>query len=159
MNLTGRYPFAAPPELVWETICDPAALKACIPQCHDIQQTSPTQWVGQAKVKVGPLGANFEGHITLSNMNPPHSYTLAITAKSWIGTSQGQADVLLTPENGGTTLSYTAKVSVGIKLLDKAMDKADGLARHLSDIFFARLAEVVAERQKQRNATNAAASN
>lgn len=158
MDISGRYPFPAPPELVWETICDPEALKACIPQCTDIKQLSPTAWEGQARVKVGPFGVNFEGFITLLNMNPPHSYTLAITAKSWVGTSEGHADVVLTPENGGTMLSYNGRVTVGIKLLDKAMDKAEGLARHLADAFFARLADVVAERKakQQENPPHAA---
>lgn len=148
MELAGRYPFPAPPLVVWETICDPAALKQCIPQCESIERVSDTEWRGTAKVKIGPVSVPFEGFITLSNVKAPESYTLTIVAKSWMGSSQGSADVVLSPDGAGTMLDYKARVSLGIKLLDKAMEKADKLAKHLADAFFARLAEVAKGRAK-----------
>jgi uncharacterized protein len=146
MQVNGRYFFAASPEQVWEAICDPATLKQCIPQCDHIERRSTTEWYGTAKVKIGPLGVPFEGLITLHDVIAPESYTLRIAAKSWVGTSHGQSQVTLMPEGAGTVLTYQAEANIGIKLLDKAMDRAEGLAHKLSDSFFGRLAEVIKAR-------------
>jgi len=147
MNISGRYPFAATPQDVWEVICDPAVLQLSIPQCESIERINEHQWRGTARVKVGPLGTSFSGLITLSNLNPPHSYTITIDAESWMGKSSGSADVTLTATDSGCELAYTATVHVGIKALDKAMDMATGLAHTLADKFFARLAEQIAARK------------
>lgn len=141
MRITGAYPFTASPEQVWRLIRDPAALKASIPQCESMTQLDETHWQGSARVKIGPVSTLFKGDITLSNLVPPHSYTIGIKATSWLGQSSGSADVSLQESESGTILHYTAEVLIGIKALDKAMDMASGLARTLADKFFARLAE------------------
>ncbi len=149
MDITGTYHFAASPEDVWRVICDPVALKQSIPQCESIERINETQWRGTARVKVGPLSTLFSGLVTLTNLNPPSSYTITIEAESWMGHSNGTADVTLVASATGTKLTYTAHVKVGIKALDKAMGLATGLAHSLADKFFARLAEAIAIQSKQ----------
>lgn len=151
MHITGTYAFDAPPETVWAVICDPVALKESIPQCESIERISETQWRGTARIKVGPFSTLFSGVVTLSNLNPPHAYTIGIEADSWMGKSHGSADVTLTPAGAGTVLTYIADVAVGIKVLDKAMDMATGLAHTLADKFFARLAEHIKQQQAAKS--------
>lgn len=143
MDIEGRYCFAASPQQMWDVICDPAILKQSIPQCETIERISETQWRGTARVKVGPLSTLFSGLITLSNLNPPDSYTITIEADSWMGHSRGTADVTLTATPQGTELFYKAHAEIGIKALDKAMGLASGLAHSLADKFFLRLTEAV----------------
>jgi carbon monoxide dehydrogenase subunit G len=127
MDVTGTYIFSATPEQVWQAICDPAALKACIPQCEEMVRLDETHWQGFAKVKVGPFKLRFQGDITLSDLNPPHSYVMSLLAKSRIGSAHGQSAVSLQAlavavgEPPQTQLYYTASTHIGIKVLDNAI--------------------------------------
>ncbi len=145
MKISGSYPFSVPPAQVWAAIYDPATLKACIPQCDVIERVRPDYWLGRAVVKIGPFKTSFEGEITLSEVTPPTSYSIAIIAKSWLGTAQGQAKVWLEAVDTGTHLHYEADVHIGIKLLDKAINLAQGMAKELADAFFGRLAEAISK--------------
>ncbi len=148
MQLTSTYTFTAPPEAVWAAIYDPATLKACIPQCEKIERVRADYWLGRAVVGIGPIKVGFDGEITLSDVMPPESYVISIIARSWLGKAQGSAKVRLTPQETGTLLHYDAEVQIGIKLLNKAMDLAQGVAKELADKFFARLALEIAKKER-----------
>lgn len=149
MQISGKYFFSATPEEVWQIICDPVALKQSIPQCESMTRLNETQWQGTARLKVGPFSTLFNGLITLSNLNPPDSYAIAIEADSWLGHSSGSADVRLASEGNGTFLHYDAKAVLGIRLLDKAADMATGMAENIAEKFFTRLAEIIAQQRQK----------
>ena len=150
MNISGTFAFNATPDEVWAAIYDPATLKASIPQCDEITLQRPDFWLGRASVKIGTFSVHFDGTVTLTDITPPEHYTIHIAAKGWVGKADGSAHVILTPQESGTQLTYSAEVHIGIKLLDKAMNMAHGVARDLADKFFARLAiEIERRRQPQ----------
>lgn len=148
MQVNGTYLFNASPEAVWAAIYDPATLKACIPACEQIEPMRPDFWLGRASVKIGPFTVPFTGEVTLTDIAAPEHYTIAIAAKGWVGSATGRAKVQLRPVPTGTQLSYQAEVHIGIKLLDKAMNLAQGVAKELADKFFARLAQEINRTQK-----------
>lgn len=154
MDVSGQQLFKASPYAVWQGICDPEALKACIPQCDSIVRLSDTKWHGTAKVKVGPFKILFSGDITLSEVNPPQSYVMTLVTHSKIGSAHGTAHVQIAPTaEGQTRLTYTATAHIGIKMLDKAMSLAAQLAQDLADTFFTRLAAYIESQAQQRGET------
>ncbi|MBV9045615.1 MAG: carbon monoxide dehydrogenase subunit G [Alphaproteobacteria bacterium] len=145
MDFQGRYVIAAPPERVWEGINDPAVLKACIPGCEQLDKLSPTEFVATAKIKIGPVSATFKGKVTLSDMDPPRRVLLSGEGQGGVaGFAKGGAEVTLTPEGGGTVLTYTAKATVGGKLAQIGQRLIDGAAKQIADDFFKRFAAQLA---------------
>ena len=141
MDFTGRYVIAAAPNKVWDALNNPAVLKNCIPGCEKLDKTSPTDFVATAKLKIGPLGATFKGKVTLSDLEPPTRCRLAGEGQGGVaGFAKGAAEVVLTPEGGGTVLTYTAKASVGGKLAQIGQRLIDGAAKQIADDFFKRFA-------------------
>ena len=69
-------------------------------------------------LKVGPIKATFAGEVTLTNLKPPHSYTIAGEGKGGIaGFAKGGADVTLVEDGpNATLLKYAAKADVGGKI-------------------------------------------
>ncbi len=59
------------------------------------------------------------------------------------GFAKGDADVVLTPEGGGTLLTYAARASVGGKLAQIGQRLIDGAAKQIADDFFGRFAEAL----------------
>ena len=84
--IEGEERIRAPVQKVWEALNDPEMLRACIPGCETLDKNSDTELAATVVLKIGPIKAKFAGEVTLSNLNPPTSYTI-----SGEGEAQGQA--------------------------------------------------------------------
>jgi carbon monoxide dehydrogenase subunit G len=145
MDFTGRYVISAPAEAVWAALNDPEILKHCIPGCERLEKTSPTDFNAVVTLKIGPLKASFRGKVTLSDLEPPFRCKLTGEGQGGVaGFAKGHADVELTPEGDGTTLTYTAHASVGGKLAQIGQRLIDGAARQIADDFFGRFSQALA---------------
>jgi carbon monoxide dehydrogenase subunit G len=145
MEFTGRYLIPASPEAVWAAINDAEILKACIPGCEQMEKTDATHFAALATLKIGPVKATFKGRVELSEMDAPKRCVLKGEGQGGVaGFARGDAEVVLTPEDGGTTLSYTAKASVGGKLAQIGQRLIDGAAKQIADNFFSRFAAILA---------------
>ncbi|MCB1500199.1 MAG: carbon monoxide dehydrogenase subunit G [Bauldia sp.] len=137
MEMSGQNRIPASPEKVWAALNDPAVLKASIPGCQDLDKISDTEMTATVQAKVGPVKATFKGHVTLSNIDPPHGYTITGEGKGGVaGFAKGGADVKLTPDGDGTILSYDVKAQVGGKLAQIGGRLIDATAKQMADQFF-----------------------
>ncbi|SHL35116.1 SRPBCC family protein [Roseibium suaedae] len=144
MEMTGKYVIPASREAVWQALNDPAILKQCIPGCEELEMTSPTEMTAQVTSKIGPVKAKFKGEVTLQNINPPESYTIAGEGKGGVaGFAKGGADVHLEESPEGTILTYNATAQVGGKLAQLGSRLIDSTARKMADEFFGKFTEVV----------------
>lgn len=140
MDMSGEERIAAPREAVWAALNDPDVLKACIPGCQSLTMKSPNELEATVKIKIGPVSANFSGEVTLSNLNPPESYTISGEGKGGIaGFAKGGADVRLTEDGEGTILSYDVKAQIGGKLAQLGSRLIDSTSKKLATQFFADL--------------------
>jgi carbon monoxide dehydrogenase subunit G len=144
MEMTGEYRIAAPREKVWAALNDPEILKASIPGCQELEKRSDTEMAAKVVSKIGPVKATFLGEVTLSNINPPSSYTISGEGKGGVaGFAKGGADVALTEEGAVTVLRYTAKAQVGGELAQLGARLIDATAKQMADQFFGAFAERV----------------
>lgn len=138
MDMTGEERIAAPRDAVWAALNDPEILKACIPGCQSLTMKSPTELEATVKIKIGPVSASFSGEVTLSNLNPPESYTISGEGKGGIaGFAKGGADVRLIEDGDGTILSYDVKAQIGGKLAQLGSRLIDSSSKKLATQFFA----------------------
>jgi hypothetical protein len=145
MDMTGEYRIAAPRSKVWEALNDPAILKQCIPGCESLEKTSDTEMNGKVTAKVGPVTARFGGKVTLSDLDPPNSYTISGEGTGGpAGFAKGGAAVSLKDDGDGTLLSYKVNANVGGKLAQIGSRLIDGTARKMAEEFFAKFASIVA---------------
>ncbi|HET7717485.1 MAG TPA: carbon monoxide dehydrogenase subunit G [Bauldia sp.] len=145
MEMSGQSRIAASREKVWAALNDPAVLRASIPGCQSLEKTSDTEMTATVQAKVGPVKAVFNGHVTLSNIDPPNGYTITGEGKGGVaGFAKGAADVKLTPDGDGTVLSYKVNAQVGGKLAQIGGRLIDATAKQMADQFFAAFAANVA---------------
>ncbi|HZD25875.1 MAG TPA: carbon monoxide dehydrogenase subunit G, partial [Alphaproteobacteria bacterium] len=117
MEMQGEYRIPAPREQVWNALNDPEVLKASIPGCNTLDKVSDNAFTATVTAKVGPVKAKFNGEVTLSDINPPESYTISGEGKGGAaGFAKGGADVKLEEAGSETILRYTVNASVGGKL-------------------------------------------
>jgi uncharacterized protein len=145
MDMTGQYRIPAPRERVWAALNDPATLKAALPGCQSLEKVSDREFAAVVLAKVGPVQAKFNGNVTLSNLNPPESYTISGEGKGGAaGFAKGGADVALIEEGEVTVLTYTARADVGGKLAQLGSRLIDGTAKKMADEFFDNFSRQVA---------------
>src|SRR5499433_4271835 len=117
MEMTGEHRIPAPRQRVWEGLNDPEILKSSIPGCQTIEKVSDTEFTAKVLAQVGPVKANFSGKVTLSDLDPPQSYTIAGEGTGGAtGFAKGGAQVRLTEEGATTVLRYEVRAQVGGKL-------------------------------------------
>jgi carbon monoxide dehydrogenase subunit G len=139
MQFTGRYVIPAPQEAVWNALNDPDVLRACVPGCQSLEKTDPNTFNGAAKLKIGPVSATFKGKVQLSELDPPTRCVLKGEGQGGVaGFAKGEAEVILSADEAGTALAYTAKATVGGKLAQVGQRLLDGAVRQIADDFFGR---------------------
>ena len=145
MKLNGEQRIPASRQRVWEALNDPEILKQCIKGCESITKTSDTTYTARVVAKVGPVKAGFNGEVTLSNLNPPESYTISGKGEGGVaGFARGKSDVRLVetgPED--TLMSYDVDAQVGGKLAALGSRLIDSTARAMAQEFFDRFVRLM----------------
>ena len=138
MEMTGEQLIAAPQKEVWDALNDPQMLKTCVPGCESIERTGENEFQVLMVARVGPVSAKFKGKLTLSDIKPPNSYSLAFEGQGGAaGFAKGGANVRLESVVGGKTrLGYDVKASVGGKLAQIGSRLVDAAAKKVADDFF-----------------------
>ena len=137
MEMSGEQLIPASQQHTWEALNDPEVLKVCVPGCESITRVSDNEYQVQMTAKVGPVSAKFRGRLSLSDIKPPQSYSLAFEGQGGpAGFAKGGAHVRLVPDGNKTRLLYDVKANVGGKLAQIGSRLVDAAAKKVADEFF-----------------------
>jgi len=138
MKLSDEILIEAPRERVYAALNDPDVLRRAIPGCQALERVSPTELTATVAAKIGPVKATFRGRVTLSDLNPPESYTIAGEGKGGAaGFAKGRARVRLAEDGRATRLTYEVDADVGGKLAQVGARLIEGSSKKLAGEFFA----------------------
>lgn len=144
MKMAAEQRIAAPRQRVWESLNDPAILRASIPGCQSLDKESDVRFNATVEVKVGPIGARFKGAVSFEDISPANGYTLILEGNGGIaGTVKGRAKVRLSDDSGGTLISYDVDAQVGGRMAQLGGPIIDATAKQLAGRFFGRFGELV----------------
>lgn len=144
MKIDGQNEIAAPPAKVWDALNDEDVLRQCIPGCESLEKVSDTEFKATVVTKVGPVRAKFNGEVTLSDLNPPTSYTLSGRGSGGAaGNARGSAHVTLEPKGEGTLLKYDIDAEVTGKLAQLGSRLILSTTKMMAGKFFDKFEQVV----------------
>jgi carbon monoxide dehydrogenase subunit G len=141
MDMEGSRALAVTQQQAWDALNDPQVLKVCIPGCDKLEATGDNQYAVGVAVKIGPVQAKFNGKITLSEVVPPDSYTIAFDGQGGAaGFGKGVSNVKLSPQadGPGCLLEYKVQAQVGGKIAQLGQRLIDGVAKGMAEDFFKR---------------------
>tara|TARA_R110001592_G_scaffold82500_3_gene244316 strand:- start:194 stop:775 length:582 start_codon:yes stop_codon:yes gene_type:complete len=145
VNLKDDISIAAPRETVFAALNDPGILRQAIPGCEELEAIGDDQFAAVVGARVGPLKAKFKGQVTLMNLNPPVSYTLAGEGKGGpAGHAKITASVALKEDGAGTILIYDVNADIGGKLAQLGGHLVENTARKLAAEFFRNFEQLIA---------------
>lgn len=128
MKLEGDYVFEASVPEVWSALFDPVILAAVMPGCEKLELVGG-QYVGDIKVKVGPIQGKFTGKVDLKDIVEPQSYTMIVDGRGAPGFIKATAGVVLTAEGGATRVKYDADAQIGGKIASVGQRLIEASAR------------------------------
>lgn len=135
--MSGEQLIPASQQDTWKALNDPEVLKACVPGCESITPVNENEYQVQMTARVGPVSAKFRGRLSLSDIKPPQSYSLAFEGQGGpAGFAKGGAQVRLVPDGNKTRLLYDVKANVGGKLAQIGSRLVDAAAKKVADEFF-----------------------
>ena len=141
MRFEGRQTLPAPPAIVWDTLLDPAVLRACLPGCQEVRREGADYHV-RATLALLFLRGTYQGRVRLVNPLPPHFFQL--DADTAVGVVS--AYIRLSGEET-TTLAYVSEAHLGGTLLRVGEPVVRAIANRLLDRYFACL---IARLSKER---------
>ncbi len=146
MQITGQQRIPATRQQVWNALNDPDVLKRCIPGCQSLSKESDTRLVATVEIKIGPIGARFNGTVELSDIAAPDSYTMTIEGQGGtVGSVRSIAKVSLSDGGDGVTvLSYDVDALVSGRLAQLGGPIMDATAKQLAARFFGQFGNVIA---------------
>ena len=114
MEIYGEHEIPASRVMVWAALNDARTLQGCISGCQSLVRDSDTELTAHMQVKLGPVKAKFSTLIRLSDLQPPHRYTINAEGKGGpAGFAKGSADVTLEERGAATVLRYVVNLTVG----------------------------------------------
>src|SRR5215467_1397866 len=128
MKLEGDYLFEATVPVVWSALFDPVILAAIMPGCEKLDLVYG-HYVGEIKVKVGPIQGNFTGKVDLKDKVEPESYTMIVDGRGAPGFVKATAHVKLAAEGEATRVHYDTDAQVGGKIASVGQRLLEASAR------------------------------
>jgi carbon monoxide dehydrogenase subunit G len=153
MKLSGNYRIPAPRQTVWSALLDPEIMCRIMPGCEKLEPAGENHYTTQVRAGVGGIRGSFRGEVTLSDLDPPSSYTLRSNMKAGMGFVDGSGRVQLADspalgelEAAATEITYAGEIKVGGMLASIAGRLIEAAAKKNMDEMFANLARVLASR-------------
>lgn len=78
MKVEGSYTMDGARALVYETLSEPGALRACLPGCEKFEEVAEGRYEAVLKAGVAGVKGTFTGTVTLTDQRPPEAYTLSV---------------------------------------------------------------------------------
>jgi hypothetical protein len=139
MKITGTSTLDAPVEQVWEAILDPAVLAVCIPGCSSLTTVGDDRYAMTVTAGVAAIKGTYDGEVALGDLQAPSGLTLRARGAGSPGTIDADVKVRLTPNGGGTEVTYDANASVGGAIGGVGQRMLSGVTRKMAGEFFTAL--------------------
>jgi len=137
MKVDGNVTMNGAQAAVYEKLSNPEVLRQCLPGCEKFDEVAPGRYDAVMKAGVAGIRGTFTGTVTLSNANPPDSYTLTVDGTFSGGFVKGVGNMTLTPEGDSKTkVTYTGDGQVGGPLASIGQRLMMPAARMLINQFF-----------------------
>lgn len=96
---------------VWDTIQDPEALQAALPNCEVFEEIGDEEYKAVLKINMGAIKGEFTANVQQVDKAEPESYRLLVKAKGKPGEIGADSKMSLAEAEDGTELTCEADVS------------------------------------------------
>jgi uncharacterized protein len=137
MEISGSYPFNAPPNRVWDLLMDPAVLSCCIAGCDCFEPDGEDRYKVTLTVALAAITGSYDGTVVIVDKVKDASYTLIVEGQGRAGFVKGRSAIALRADGAATIVDVTATVQTGGPIARVGQRLIGGVAKMMLDRFFA----------------------
>ena len=145
-KIVERFEVQAPVERVWQYLIDPASVVQCLPGAELLESHDDRTFVGQIKVKVGPLSMSYKGKGSFTEVNEEtHTVRMVGEAREMGGsgsTKVTMVSIVTALDGGGSQVS----VDADINLVGRIVQFGRGMIEEVSRQMFRQFSTCVKSR-------------
>jgi len=141
MKLEGTYTFNAPRDVVYKLLLNPEALKACMPGCERLEETSPDVFESTMKIGVASVKGTFTGKVQMKEKTPPTAFSMAVEGSGPAGFMKGEGRIELVDLGGKTEVKYSGDAQVGGLIAGVGQRMIGGVTKMMIGQFFKTMEE------------------
>ena len=141
MQVSGEHKLPAPIASVWEALHSVDVLRATVPGCKELEQTSEDTYTGAATVGIAAIKGTYEGTLKLVEQREPDFARIAVQAKSGHGEIRGEGELALEAAGEETLLRYTGDARISGPLAVVGQRLLPSASKNLTEEFFHNVAE------------------
>ncbi len=145
MQFDGTVTIQAPQQKVWEFLTDPDSVSQCAPGLKSVEVIVPDEkFRAVAAIGFGAVSATFSNEVEFVELEPPNRAVVKVH-----GTAPGSAVdvmsemVLSDGGEGGTTLTWSADITIVGTIASLASRMMGGVTKKLTGVFFACVKEKI----------------
>ena len=144
MNLSATYTFDAPRQAVWDLLIDPTVIADCMPGCETFEPTGEDTYRATLTVGVGAITGRYEGTVAMVDKQAPSSYRLIVDGTGRAGFARGEAEIVLTDQQGRTLVDVVGHAQVGGTVARVGQRLLGSVSKLMMNRFFACLSKKAA---------------
>lgn len=145
-KIVERFEVQAPVERVWHYLIDPASVVQCLPGAELLESQDDRTFIGQIKVKVGPMSMSYKGKGSFTEVNDEtHTVRMVGDAREVGGSGSTKVTMVSTVtalDGGGSQVS----VDADINLVGRIVQFGRGMIEEVSRQMFRQFATCVKAR-------------
>ena len=145
-KIAEQFEVQAPVERVWQYLIDPASVVQCLPGAELLESHEDRTFVGQIKVKVGPLSMSYKGKGSFTEVSDEtHTVRMVGEARELGGsgsTKVTMVSIVTALDGGGSQVS----VDADIHLVGRIVQFGRGMIEEVSRQMFRQFATCVKSR-------------
>jgi carbon monoxide dehydrogenase subunit G len=136
MLISGEIKLPAPVDTVWRALHDVDVLRATVPGCQELTQTSPDTFTGAATVGIAVIKGLYKGTLQLLEQREPVFARIAVQAKSGHAEIRGEGELSLAAADGETMLRYSGEALISGPLAAVGQRLLPSASKSLTEQFF-----------------------
>jgi carbon monoxide dehydrogenase subunit G len=141
MLISGEIRLPAPVDAVWRALHDVDVLRATVPGCRELTQTSPESFAGTATVGIAAIKGLYKGTLQLVEQRAPEFARIAVQAKSGHAEIRGDGELSLEASDSETLLRYAGEARISGPLASVGQRLLPSASKSLTEQFFRNLEE------------------
>lgn len=112
MNIEGKYTLQALPAEVWTRLMDQETLQRSVPGIEHLELLSSGLYAVQLRIGQTALVGSYEGQITISEHEYPHSYRMHIKGEGRESLFEGEGRIELKQQDNHTIVTYKGSLTI-----------------------------------------------
>lgn len=137
MLLKDSFTIHAPVDATWAMLDDVQAISQCVPGVEKIEELEENKYKGVLAVRVGPIGASFDGEVTFIERMPNERLVAEVEGRDRMTSTNVKATFTgtLSETDEGTTLTYEIDVALRGRLAQFGMAVVQATAKKMTADF------------------------